>query len=68
MRQSEEGQTMPVMDQPGWKGAVLRFWQRSYAADYLGYVLLQAAYFGVSNVRSYCLLWTYADQIRRASS
>ena len=35
------------MDQPGLKGAVLRFWQRSYAADYLGYILLQLAYFGV---------------------
>lgn len=35
------------MDQPGLKGAILRFWQRSYAADYLGYVLLQLAYFGV---------------------
>ncbi|KAK5100242.1 hypothetical protein LTR24_001037 [Lithohypha guttulata] len=34
------------MDQPGWKGSILRFWQRSYAADYLGYVLLQVAYFG----------------------
>lgn len=35
------------VDQPGWKGAIARFWQRSYAADYLGYVLLQLAYFGV---------------------
>jgi len=41
---------MLAIDQPGWKGAILRFWQRSYAADYLGYVLLQLAYFGVSIV------------------
>lgn len=62
-------QTKPAMDQPGWKGSILRFWQRSYAADYLGYVLLQVAYFGVSNVGSYrCLLSTYADQSCRASS
>ena len=39
--------TMVAMDLAGWKGAVLRFWQRSYAADYVGYVLLQVAYFGV---------------------
>lgn len=36
-----------VMDQPGLQGAIQRFWQRSYAADYLGYVLLQVAYLGV---------------------
>lgn len=44
------------MDQPGLKGAALRFWQRSYAADYLGFVLLLLAYVGVCACLSPVLL------------
>jgi len=32
------------MEQPGFIGAVSRFWQRSYAADYISFVLLLVAY------------------------
>lgn len=53
------------MDQPGLKGAILRFWQRSYAADYLGFVLLLLAYFGVSNLLPYL---SRTDLRRRVAS
>ncbi|KIX05993.1 uncharacterized protein Z518_03967 [Rhinocladiella mackenziei CBS 650.93] len=31
-------------DAPGMVGAIRRFWQRSYASDYVGFALLMAAY------------------------
>lgn len=34
----------PLTSQPGALGAAARFWQRSYAPDYLGIVLLEVAY------------------------
>jgi hypothetical protein len=34
----------PLTSQPGVLGATARFWQRSYAPDYLGIVLLEVAY------------------------
>lgn len=38
-----------VSETPGVWGALKRFWQRSYAADYVGFTLLVAAYVMVSN-------------------
>lgn len=37
------------VDRPGWRGAIQRFCQRSYFADYVGYALLQAAYIVVGH-------------------
>jgi len=34
----------PLTQQQGALGAVARFWQRSYAPDYVGIVLLELAY------------------------
>ncbi|KAH8760299.1 phosphatidic acid phosphatase type 2/haloperoxidase [Hyaloscypha finlandica] len=31
----------------GWVGSLARFWQKTYAPDYLGYALLMAAYFSI---------------------
>lgn len=33
-----------LWQQPGVIGAVARFWQRSYAPDYIGFLLLETAY------------------------
>lgn len=38
----------PITEAYGLIGAVARFWQRSYAADYVGFALLEVAYMGVS--------------------
>lgn len=43
---------------PGWIGAVARFWQRSYAPEYLGLAMLIAVYIVVSH-GSYTLLHMY---------
>lgn len=34
----------PLTQKQGALGAIARFWQRSYAPDYLGIVLLEVAY------------------------
>lgn len=53
-----------LLDKPGFPGAVARFYRRSYAADYVGYVLLQLAYFAVSLSRmTRNLLHTDCDQV-----
>lgn len=39
----------PVSEATGAWGAIQRFWQRSYAADYVGFVLLVSAYIFVSS-------------------
>ncbi|KAH8792370.1 phosphatidic acid phosphatase type 2/haloperoxidase [Hyaloscypha sp. PMI_1271] len=31
----------------GWVGSLARFWQKTYAPDYLGFALLMAAYFSI---------------------
>ncbi|TGO34466.1 hypothetical protein BHYA_0196g00220 [Botrytis hyacinthi] len=33
-----------LTSKPGWIGAVARFWEKSYAPDYVGFVLLLTAY------------------------
>lgn len=54
--QFKKGKQMAIpaalQDKPGLLGATTRFWQRSYAADYVGYVLLQLAYFAVRSSTS----------------
>ena len=36
--------SLPLSQRPGVSGALARFWQRSYAPDWLGFLLLEAAY------------------------
>lgn len=51
----------PLTQQQGALGAIARFWQRSYAPDYLGFIVLEVAYELVGSLqldRKSCLLWT----------
>ena len=46
----QPGKSTSTTERAGLRAALARFWHRSYAPDYLGFVLLEAAYVLASSI------------------